>query len=331
VELLDRYLKAVALWLPRAQAPDIVAELRADIQSEIDDHRDGRGRGLTREEEEAILTRWGHPMLVASRYQPQQSLIGPTLLPAYKTVLKVLLLVYCLPWLLAWVVLSIVQPSWLATTPELATLKPLLVNTLFLFALVTIGFAATERAYRRSRALETWTARQLTDPESGRDWRDIPRTGSTIELAIGLAVLAWWSGLAGSPSTYDLGSVIRVTWIPLERNFYFAVLGLMSASVAMAALNLVHPRWTLARLGMQVGLDAIGLGLVCLLLPTTVLQVTAGSTVDVEQAALMARWVNVSWSVSLIVAGVILALRLIAGVRRLGRVNRPTPAAARLA
>src|SRR5688572_2388741 len=90
MDLLDRYLREVALWLPRRQSADIVAEISADLQAEAEGQAHALGRPVSRAEEEAILTRWGHPMLVASRYQPQVSLIGPALLPTYRFVLKVL-------------------------------------------------------------------------------------------------------------------------------------------------------------------------------------------------------------------------------------------------
>ena len=66
---------------------------------------------LVQAELEAILTRWGHPMLVAERYLPQRSLIGPVLLPAYKLVLTIVTLVYLVPWLLVLLGFVIFDPA----------------------------------------------------------------------------------------------------------------------------------------------------------------------------------------------------------------------------
>jgi hypothetical protein len=327
--LLDRYLKEIAMWLPQKQATDIVAELRADIQSEIDDRRDTLGRDLTTEEEEAILTRWGHPMLVASRYQPQESLIGPVLLPTYYFVLKMVSAVYLLPWFLVWLGINIFGHTWgLETSPSL---KPLLVQALGLFALITAGFAAIERVQRRDRKFETWTARELTVPGKKRNWRDIPRSESGIELAIGLALLAWWSGLAGSPAIHDLGGVIRVTWTPLERGYYFAVLVLIGLNLAVSVVNFLHPRWTVRRLGVQTGIDIAGLVVVGLLLRTTIMEPGPGFDDNLENALRLARWINGGWTISLATTAVILISRIVIAIRRLGRVNEIGPAAVGLA
>jgi hypothetical protein len=329
MELLDRYLDAVKLWLPRAQADDIAAELAADIRAEIEAKEESSARPATRDEVEAILTRWGHPMLVASRYQRQESFIGAPFYPMYRFALKLLFFVYCLPWFAVWLALTTLQPSWLASASGVASLGPLITNALWLFALVTAAFALVERAYRRNRTLETWRARQLLDAESGRDWRDISRLSSAIELAVGAAVLSWWSGLAASPSIYDIDGIARVRWTPLEQGFYRAILTLMVADVVMSAANLWHARWTFRRLVLQIGLDAIGVLVVLLMLPRSLVEVMpAGS--QVQNAALLAYWANLSWQITLGVVAAILAARVIVGIRRLGRVEAAQPAPVQL-
>src|ERR1700737_5663228 len=102
MELLDRYLQAVKFWLPREQQDDIIAELSADIHSEMEEQEAERGRKLTPAEMEAILRRRGRPLLVANRYLPQEHLIGPVLFPIYWFVVKVVALGYLAPWLLVW-------------------------------------------------------------------------------------------------------------------------------------------------------------------------------------------------------------------------------------
>ncbi|MGH9718901.1 MAG: hypothetical protein ACRD8O_01700, partial [Bryobacteraceae bacterium] len=87
MNLLDRYLHAVKFWLPAGQQEDILAELSEDIRSEIEDKEAGLGRKLDEDGVAAILKKRGRPILVASRYLPQQSLIGPALMPAYRFVL----------------------------------------------------------------------------------------------------------------------------------------------------------------------------------------------------------------------------------------------------
>ena len=81
MELLDRYLQAVKKYLPARRQDDIIAELRANMESQIEDKESELGRPLTQGEMEDLLRKMGSPVIVASRYQPQQYLIGPALFP----------------------------------------------------------------------------------------------------------------------------------------------------------------------------------------------------------------------------------------------------------
>jgi hypothetical protein len=88
MELLDRYLEAVKKHLPWQRQDDIVAELRANLESQLEDKEAALGRPLTKAEAEAWLKQLGSPMLMAAPYQPQQYLIGPAIFPIYRRVLK---------------------------------------------------------------------------------------------------------------------------------------------------------------------------------------------------------------------------------------------------
>src|SRR5258708_21182913 len=91
MELLDRYLQAIEFWLPKRQRQDIITELSEDLRSQVEEKETELGRKLEDAEVEAILKRCGSPLEVASRYRPQQYLIGPTLFPIYRFVLAVFL------------------------------------------------------------------------------------------------------------------------------------------------------------------------------------------------------------------------------------------------
>jgi len=94
--LVERYVRAVRDFLPRAQKDDITNELSDSIQSRFEDEAEARGRPLTEEEQVAILRSLGHPMAVAARYRGDDrsvrfggQLIGPELFPTYLTVLRI--------------------------------------------------------------------------------------------------------------------------------------------------------------------------------------------------------------------------------------------------
>jgi hypothetical protein len=91
MELLDRYLQAVRKHLPWERQDDIIAELRANLEAQLEDKEAELGRPLTKEEAEEWLKQIGSPIQVAARYQRQQYLIGPALFPTYSYILKLVL------------------------------------------------------------------------------------------------------------------------------------------------------------------------------------------------------------------------------------------------
>jgi hypothetical protein len=91
MELLDRYLQAVRKHLPWQRQDDIIAELRANLEAQLEDKEAELGRPPTKEESEEWLKQIGSPIQVAARYQRQQYLIGPTLFPTFSYVLKLVL------------------------------------------------------------------------------------------------------------------------------------------------------------------------------------------------------------------------------------------------
>ena len=57
--------------------------VKEHIRSQIEDKESALGRPLNEDEMVALLRQTGHPLWVAARYQPQQSLIGPALFPPF--------------------------------------------------------------------------------------------------------------------------------------------------------------------------------------------------------------------------------------------------------
>ena len=91
MELLDRYLQAIKKQLPRNRQNDILAELRANYEAQLEDKEAALGRPLTTGEAEDWLRQLGAPMVVAARYLPQQYVIGPAIFPIYWYVLKMVM------------------------------------------------------------------------------------------------------------------------------------------------------------------------------------------------------------------------------------------------
>ena len=82
MDMIDRYLNAVAAQLPADERADIIAELRDLILSRFEAREAELGRALTADEQEEILHEIGHPLVVAARYRKgPDSLVGPELFP----------------------------------------------------------------------------------------------------------------------------------------------------------------------------------------------------------------------------------------------------------
>jgi hypothetical protein len=95
MDLLERYLQAIRKYLPwtlsRARQQDILAELRANYESQLEERESDLGRKLTEGEMIDWLKQLGAPMQMAARYQPVQYLIGPRFFPMYFYVLRLAL------------------------------------------------------------------------------------------------------------------------------------------------------------------------------------------------------------------------------------------------
>lgn len=73
---LERYLKRISFWLPRARRSDILAELRGVLTEKIENAQAMRGRSLTVDEEHDEMRGFGHPAVVVSRYVQRRPVIS---------------------------------------------------------------------------------------------------------------------------------------------------------------------------------------------------------------------------------------------------------------
>lgn len=94
MDLLERYLHAIGRYLPEETRSDVLDELRSDLLEQMDARAEEFDRPLNDEDVVEILRRYGKPEVVALRYLPQRSLIGPTVFPFFSlTVVRVVPLV----------------------------------------------------------------------------------------------------------------------------------------------------------------------------------------------------------------------------------------------
>ncbi len=187
MELLDRYLGAVRRHLPWERQDDIIAELRVNLESQVEEKEAELGRPLTAAEAEAWLKEVGPPMHMAARYHAPRYLIGPALFPIYWQVLK--LAFFC-----ASLVYAIVRAVELATgTPGMDGVAAAVLQwpgvVMTTAAWVTAVFAAIEYVARQypgkcpAIVADTvnWAPATLPPVEKGAS-----RPGSLASAAMGL-------------------------------------------------------------------------------------------------------------------------------------------------
>ena len=256
MELLDRYLQAVRRYLPNRRQDDIIAELRANMESQIEDRESELGRPLTQGEFEDLLRKMGSPVLVASRYQPQQYLIGPTFFPLYLWVLR-----QAMVWTI--IIYSIVMACVIPfTSPNATGVVDALVRIpgvlITVAAWVTIVFVAIEMVASRSPEKfpplanlgPSWNPSSLPPLEKDDHAGCKPRSYTTAiaEVIFGFILLAWillvptHPFLLMGPGAVYLQvapfQLAQVWWI-----FYWLVVALNAVQLAWRCINLARGAW----------------------------------------------------------------------------------------
>jgi hypothetical protein len=256
MDLLDRYLQAVTKHLPWQRQDDIVAELRANLESQLEDKEAELGRPLTAPEVEAWLKQIGPPMQVAARYQPQQYLIGPSVFPTYIYVLKM-----ACSWAL--IIYAIVNAVELMTAPQgvSAAIEALVRIPGVLFtvaAWVTLVFAGFEFAVARGIAKlapgtctpADWSPSALPPAEEmvAKLKKRRSHAQAVAEVVFGFLFLIWlllipqhpylWLGpgaLYFKASPYALA--------PVWMQFYWCVVALNALQLAWHSVDLWRGTW----------------------------------------------------------------------------------------
>jgi hypothetical protein len=328
MEIIDRYLQAVRFWLPRKQQDDIVAEISEDIRSQVEDQEAELGRKLNENEIGVILRKRGRPVLVANRYLPQQYLIGPVLFPIYQFVLKIVILCYLVPWLLVWVGFMSFDPHYRATHSVASDLivawGPFWLTTLTAIGIVTIVFAALERAQSKSKFVEDWEPRKLPPV---RNVKLIPRFGSVMELGANLVFIVWWVNSMWSQTIFAQSGV-HIVLAPAWRSFFWAFLLLAIANLTLSGVNLFRPYWTTLRGGIRLALNGAGSVVFCWLLKAHLLAEISAPNLSSSRAAEIMNAINTNMANSFPFA--VMACLLILVLADVGRLVRLRTSTARL-
>lgn len=170
MDLVERYLNALAAQLPKAVREDIVAELRDEIIGRLEALEARRGRPATDDEVEGLLREVGHPLSVAARYRPgPQALIGPTLYPWWLFGAKVGLVVMAGFTLVGLAVRVLVGDIYVGQAVGQA-FASLFSGAVTVVGLLTIAGFILERQEKKPDFIAQWRVKDLGVFELGGDF-----------------------------------------------------------------------------------------------------------------------------------------------------------------
>ena len=313
MDLLDRYLQAIEFWLPKRQRQDIIAELSEDLRSQIEEKETELGRKLEDAEVEAILKRCGSPLTVASRYRPQQYLIGPTLFPLYRFVLTVLLIGCVVPRFLIWLGFLLVDPAHRGYLH----MENMWVTILYFAFFTTLAFAIVERSGVKLDDLGHWSPRKLPPL---RNPNRIPRCNSLFEIGAIAVFNVWFVSMFWPRPVIDLYGA-QITLAPVWQIFFWSFLLLATFNLALSGTNLFRPHWTRLRASLRLVADGIGAGVFCWLLRTQVLVRITVPDLEPAKATVLTNLIN-TWMANAFWYAIAISVMILAfDVYRVVRLN----------
>jgi hypothetical protein len=254
-ELVERYVHQVGRYLPPQERADIEAELRSQIQDQLDDRYP---EAPTQEQVAVVLAEMGYPYVIAASYSGDQYLVGPTLYPYLMLVLRRV-------WLIvpAIVVFLSVFAALTATTQRpffdilVETVLAILQATLSITAIVVLFFAILERTLREQKdeanAFNPLELPKVDDPGVLDRFEVI--SGIVIG-AIAVLVFIYFLRVGGLTLRFDLNDPGEVIASPAA--WMLALIVIAAGQIVMHLLVLRQKRWGVGTWLAQTVLEIAG-------------------------------------------------------------------------
>jgi hypothetical protein len=328
MDLIDRYLDSVRLFLPHDQRDDIVAELRDLLLTQQEEKEAALGRPLARREQEGLLHDFGHPLMVAARYRQPQHLIGPELYPVYSFVLLLVLAAVGLAALITGVATTAANggDGWRGFGAMMGVAWS---GAFTSVGVVTIIFAALERTRAGREIVVDWKVRDLPKFGARRHKQE-----SWYEHVAGMVFLTlfilWWIGLIRLwPPQIPLehGGALNFAFAAALQPLYLTVLALAAGGIAVKALKLGGRETRPFALLLDMMLQGTVAAVAALALQTGRWAAVSGAGVPAAVLAKVQHGVDIGAEVTLIVVICLALGHLVVAGWRLFRLMRAPPAA----
>jgi hypothetical protein len=256
--LVERYIHQVGRYLPSKERADIQAELRSQIQDQLED----RYKGAPTEADVAeVLKELGDPRRMAASYGGEQYLVGPNLYP---------------------VMMMVLRRGWVLV-PPIAVLVHVLAALLGDDAVNLIGLLL-ESAFGALRATAIFTGivvlifvilqhsgedlSEITGDDEAFDPLGLPEVNDATEIdrfesAFGIAfgafavlVMIYFLRVGGLTLRFDLSDPGDV--IPVPVPWLIALIAIVAVQVMLQLAALLRGRWTVPTWLVNMALDLAG-------------------------------------------------------------------------
>ena len=243
MELIDRYINAVAQALPESRRDEITRELRANILDKLEAIAEEQGREATEAEVADVLKALGHPQKVAGSFLTGQQLVSTELFPLYKQALHYgLILVF---------ILALIQfGAHFLSSGNVAIagfIFEIFSKALVMFASVTGVFYLLSNPVGGKPYFDPyqcWAPEKL--PPVTRPWQRISACEQSVDFTTDLFFLLLLNYALWMPSAKQADLVVRFTpevehWIP-----WLSVI--LIISLLSGLWNLVYRYWAVPKL-----------------------------------------------------------------------------------
>jgi len=254
-ELIERYVHQVGEYLPSKERADIEAELRSQIQDQLDDRYEG---SPTQDEIAAVLTELGAPHQMAARYSSQQYLVGPDLYPTMILVLRQ-------GWVFVPPIVIIVSILGLLDDAQTVPLLNLFLDTLFgviqavfmFSAVVVLIFALIQRSGVKldpqDMAFNPLDLPEVNSPQA------VDRLESAFGITIGTIVsliLLYFLSVGGMTLSFNLNNPGEV--IPIPQSWTILLIAMVVGMIGIHALVLRRKSWTMGLWLFETVIELVG-------------------------------------------------------------------------
>jgi hypothetical protein len=307
MNLLERYLQAVGQYLAPGTREDVLAELRVNLQAEMDARAEEREGPLTESEAAAIVKAHGRPIMVAARYSPQRYLIGPEVFPIYLLTLRKTAPVVVLFYFVGRLATFVFSPNPGAFASSVARSFAQLVPVLLLFwGVVTLTFAIMEYAQRQHGHGASWNEWDPAElPSLQQPTKEKSLASRIADLVAHFVWLLYVLAIPRHPFLILGPGVLLLTGLsadfaPVWRPFYVAIIVLLQVQLFTGFITLARANYRLMA-PLKLLTKLIGLVPAALLAVTKVYFIPTGPTANLHALTQINYWMNVSFKIVLVI------------------------------